>query len=148
MGSSRGFTLIELLVVMVLISVLASIALPTYRDLRIRAEIANAVGEVAAVQQEINEFRIINNRLPNDLAEIGRDAERDPWGRTYLYLRHDVAAEAEKRKDRFLVNVNTDFDLYSLGPDGTSAPAFTDSTAWDDIVRANDGGFIGLAEVF
>ena len=146
--STRGYTLIELLVVMVLIGILASIALPTFRDLRIRAEIANAVGEISAIQQEITEFSILNNRLPNNLSEIGRDGELDPWGRSYVYLNHASAAEAEKRKDRFLVNVNADYDLYSLGPDGATQPPFTDATAWDDVVRANDGGFVGLAEVF
>jgi general secretion pathway protein G len=43
------------------------------------------------------------------------------------------------------VPVNSTFDLYSLGPDGKSSPPFTAAPSQDDIVRANDGGFIGLA---
>jgi general secretion pathway protein G len=53
-----------------------------------------------------------------------------------------------KRKDRFLVPVNSTYDLYSLGKDGKSRRSFTASASHDDIVRANDGGFIGLASNF
>lgn len=147
-NDNKGYTLIELLVVMSLIGILASIAIPTYEGLRGQAQVANAVGEISALQQEITEFRILNNRLPTSLAEIDRAGELDPWGRTYVYLNHGGAAESEKRKDQFLVNVNGDFDLYSLGPDGATAVPFSASAAGDDVVRANDGGFIGLARVF
>jgi general secretion pathway protein G len=43
------------------------------------------------------------------------------------------------------VPINSDFDLYSVGRDGQSAPALTARVSHDDVVRANDGGFIGLA---
>jgi general secretion pathway protein G len=147
-NDNQGYTLIELLVVMSLIGILASIAIPTFEDLRGRAQVANAVGEISALQQDINEFRILNNRLPTNLAEVGRSTELDPWGRAYVFLSHFGAAEAEKRKDQFLVTVNGDFDLYSLGPDGVTDVAFSAAAASDDVVRANDGGFIGLAEIF
>jgi general secretion pathway protein G len=53
---------------------------------------------------------------------------------------------AEVRKDRNLVPINTDFDLYSVGPDGDSQAPLTAAASRDDIVRANDGRFIGKAE--
>ena len=147
-NDNQGYTLIELLVVMTLIGILAAIAVPTFEDVRVQAQVANAIGELDALQQEITEFQILNNRLPVNLAEVGRGAELDPWGQAYVYLDHAGAGEADKRKDQFLVNVNTDFDLYSMGPDGATAPAFSVATAQDDIVRANDGGFVGLAGRF
>ena len=49
------------------------------------------------------------------------------------------------RKDKNLVPVNTDYDLYSMGEDGRSVGPFTAKASRDDIVRANDGGFVGLA---
>ena len=52
------------------------------------------------------------------------------------------------RKDRFLVPINTDFDLYSMGADGASVGPLTSAVSRDDIVRANDGGFVGLASDF
>ena len=143
-----GFTLIELVIVVVIIGVLAGIAMPSYQGMRERAQIAGAIAEIASLQQEIVEFRILNNRMPTDLAEIGRGSDLDPWGQPYSYLDHDGAPEASKRKDRFLVNVNDDYDLYSLGPDGDTQPPFTDALSRDDVVRANDGGFVGLASVF
>ena len=49
------------------------------------------------------------------------------------------------RKDRFLVPINSCYDLYSMGKDGQSVPPLTAKASWDDIVRANDGAFVGLA---
>ena len=49
------------------------------------------------------------------------------------------------RKDHSLVPINTDFDLYSMGPDGRSSPPLTAKASRDDIVRANDGAFVGVA---
>lgn len=147
-NDNQGYTLIELLVVMSLIGILASIAIPTYEDLRIDAQTTNAIGELDALQQEITEFQILNNRLPVNLAEVGRGSELDPWGQSYVYLVHASAGEAEKRKDQLLVNVNTDYDLYSVGPDGATAPAFSVAAAQDDVVRANDGGFVGQARMY
>jgi len=55
---------------------------------------------------------------------------------------------AQARKDRFLVPINTDFDLYSMGKDGESVPALTAAKSRDDVVRAANGAFIGLASKF
>ena len=49
------------------------------------------------------------------------------------------------RKDHNLHPLNSDFDLYSMGPDGESQPALTAKASWDDIIRASDGGFVGRA---
>jgi general secretion pathway protein G len=55
---------------------------------------------------------------------------------------------AQARKDRFLVPINTDFDLYSMGKDGKSVPSLTAAASRDDVVRAANGAFIGLASRF
>jgi general secretion pathway protein G len=52
------------------------------------------------------------------------------------------------RKDRFLVPINSDFDLYSMGKDGESVPPLTAQKSRDDIIRANDGAYIGPAYAF
>jgi general secretion pathway protein G len=54
----------------------------------------------------------------------------------------------QPRKDRFLVPINTDFDLYSVGRDGESVPSLTAAKSRDDVVRAANGAFIGLASRF
>lgn len=52
------------------------------------------------------------------------------------------------RKDRFLVPINSDFDLYSMGKDRETVAPLTAKKSHDDIVRANDGAFVGLASEF
>jgi len=54
----------------------------------------------------------------------------------------------QARKDRFLVPLNSDYDLYSKGQDGESVAPLTAAKSRDDIIRANDGGFIGLASEY
>ncbi len=54
----------------------------------------------------------------------------------------------QARKDRFLVPINSDYDLYSKGQDGESVAPLTAKKSQDDVVRANDGAFVGLAVNF
>jgi general secretion pathway protein G len=49
------------------------------------------------------------------------------------------------RKDKNLVPINTQYDLYSMGADGQSVPPLTAKASRDDVVMANDGTYIGLA---
>ena len=71
----------------------------------------------------------------------------DPWGNAYVYLSFEgLRGLGRMRKDKNLVPVNSDFDLYSMGPDGRTALPFTAAASRDDIVRANDGGYVGKAE--
>ena len=52
------------------------------------------------------------------------------------------------RKDRFLHPINSDYDLYSMGKDGESVEPLTAKKSHDDVIRANDGSFVGLAVEF
>ena len=74
---------------------------------------------------------------------------RDPWGAAYAYVNHaDVSGPGAFRKDKNIVPINSDFDLWSKGKDGASAPALTANPSRDDVIRANDGGFFGLASKY
>jgi general secretion pathway protein G len=55
---------------------------------------------------------------------------------------------AKPRKDRFLVPINSDYDLYSMGPDGESVEPLTAAKSHDDIIRASNGAYVGVAENF
>ena len=73
---------------------------------------------------------------------------RDPWGHAYQYLNHATAkGKGAFRKDKRIVPINTDYDLYSMGKDGQSVAPLTAKASRDDIVRANDGRFVGLASL-
>lgn len=141
-----GFTLIEVLIVAVIMGALAALAVPGYQRVVERARITKAIGDLTVVGQAAQEYYLVNDEFPPDLAAIGYDGLLDPWGNAYQYLRVQGASRGQLRKDRFLVPVNSDFDLYSMGPDGRSQPPFTAAASRDDIVRANDGGFVGIAQ--
>ena len=55
---------------------------------------------------------------------------------------------SQPRKDRFLHPINSDYDLYSMGKDGESMEPLTAQKSHDDVIRANDGSFVGLAVEF
>lgn len=58
------------------------------------------------------------------------------------------ASKGKPRKDRFLHPINSDYDLYSMGKDGESVEPLTAKKSHDDVIRANDGSFVGLAVEF
>ena len=144
-----GFTLIELLMVVVIIGLLAQVGSQKYWGYLDRVKVAKAIGDIKAIQTDIDSFENENNRLPIDLAEIGRTTLLDPWGNAYEYLPFPGGnPPGQARKDRSLVPINSTYDLYSSGPDGASVGPLTAARSRDDIVRANDGGFIGAAVNF
>ena len=144
--TERGFTLIELLAVMSIIGMLSALAIPRLDSTVEKARVARAIGDIKAVQTDL----MTSDTLPDNLAGIGHGTLLDPWGRPYQYNKFDPSRRVPHgaRRDRFLVPINSEFDLYSLGKDGRSSPPLQAGPSRDDIVRGNDGGFIGLATKF
>ena len=140
--------MIELVMILGLIGVLATIAVLVYGDITERTRVAKAMADIVTLDSEISTFEMMNERLPNDLAEINRAGFLDPWGNPYQYLNFAVSGNANCRKDHALHPLNTEFDLYSMGKDGQSQPPLTASQSRDDVVRANDGQYVGLAANF
>ncbi len=148
-----GFTMIEMLIVMAIIGTLLAIALPMLRSALETARVARAIGDIGALQTDMASFEAGGTGLPETLADIGRGTLRDPWGTPYQYLNFHIeeggggkgSPPSGARKDRFLVPINSTYDPYSVGKDGKTVAALTAKASQDDIVRANDGGFIGLA---
>lgn len=56
-----------------------------------------------------------------------------------------VPVAATRRCDRFMYPLNTDYDLFSLGPNGRTAVSLGEAVGQDDVIRANNGGFFGIA---
>jgi general secretion pathway protein G len=44
--------------------------------------------------------------------------------------------------------LNTDYDLFSLGPDGLTSVSLGTNVGLDDVIRANNGGFFGPASEY
>jgi general secretion pathway protein G len=142
----NGFTLIEILLVMAIVGTLSAIAVPKFHDAVDKAKVARAIEDISALQADVIGYAAGHDSLPVSLVQAGRGAMTDPWGNLYRYVRFDPkGGVGQARKDRFLVPINSDFDLYSMGKDGQSAPGLTAKPSRDDIIRANDGSFIGLA---
>jgi general secretion pathway protein G len=111
-----------------------------------QARIAKAVGDIHAIGTDIEGYELINRVYPRTLADIGYGNFNDPWGNPYQYLNFAGAqGKGKMRKDRFLVPINTFFDLYSMGPDGSSVAPLTAKASQDDIIWANDGDYVGPA---
>jgi len=144
----RGFTVVELLIVVVVCALLMSIAVPTYQSHVLRGKDAVANTDISEIELAISHYEVSNNgALPPDLAAVSMDTKLDPWGNPYRYLNTTGLNGNGQgiRKIKNLVPVNTDYDLYSIGPDGRTTGALTAAASQDDIIRANNGAYIGLA---
>ena len=130
-------------------SLLAAVAIPSYDQFVDRAKNAKAVEDIVSISKEIDRFRLKNNeQFPAVLNELPIEIPKDPWGAQYHYIITGTTGPGEDavRKNGKHSPLNSDFDLYSMGADGDSDGALSARTSRDDIVRANNGAFIGLGE--
>lgn len=148
----RAFTLIELIVAMAIIGVLAVVAVPIYSDYIDSVRVVQAVSDIGAIATSLITYQISTGKFPASLAEVGAQNYLDPWKNPYQYLNlsdpSDKSSKGKARKDHSLVPINSDFDLYSTGKDGKSVSPLTAKASRDDIVRANNGRYIGLASQY
>jgi general secretion pathway protein G len=144
------FTFIELMIAILIIAILVSIAIPLSAKFKKEAQIELAIAEMGIIEKKIGNFVKKNGKLPEDLSSIELENKTDPWGRPYRYIKiygsDDVQnGSAKPKKNQSQQALNTDFDLYSVGQDGNSAALLTEQISLDDIIRANNGAFMGLA---
>ena len=136
------------MLVVLLVGVLAAVALPAYGTYQKRIRTSHAVAEIGAMSALVNAYWHEHRGHPPDLAAIGWGGRLDPWGNPYVYYDVEANGRGHARKDHALNPINSDFDLYSMGPDGKSKPQITQKDSVDDIIRASDGRFIGVAADF
>jgi general secretion pathway protein G len=140
--------LTELLIAVAIIAVLTAIAVPSYSGYRDRVLVAQAKSDIKALESGIAQYYADNRRFPDSLADIGKAGMLDPWNHPYEFLNLTTPSPGlmgKRRKDKNLVPINSDYDLYSKGKDGQSQAPLTAQHSRDDIVRASDGRFVGLA---
>jgi general secretion pathway protein G len=146
---SAGFTVIELLIALAILSVLGTVGVSMYQDYQERARVYAASADIGSMAAAIQQYTTDNHALPDSLSQVGLAGKLDPWGRRYEYynlVSHNGNGRA--RKDKKLNPLNTDFDLYSIGKDGGTSSSLQAKQSRDDVVRARDGRFVGLASDF
>ena len=137
--------------VLAIIATLSAISLPHLVKALKQTQQDKAADDIRRIEQLVLNYQLEYGELPDSLDQLGVGVLLDPWGNPYQYLRiagGDKQAKGHWRKDRFLVPINSDFDLYSMGEDGKSSPPLTAEPSQDDIIRGADGTFVGLASEY
>ena len=142
----RGLTIIELVIGVAIVAVLTAVAVPQYVGYLKRVELKQAVADIRMLEALIGRFHTEMGTPPDDLSGVVDPLPIDPWGNPYEYIKIAGEDNPACRKDKNLHPLNSDYDLYSKGADGDSKLPLTAKASHDDVIRANDGAFVGLAE--
>ena len=164
-AGDRGFTLIEIAIVLAIVAILSTLAVTAYTRYIDQSRVKLTIRNIRILEQAIKTFELENMRLPNNVNELGPVAlldEKgrtvtqsppfsDPWGHGYRYtnIRNDnPPAYPNARRDRGNKPLSIDFDLYSMGANGITAKPVASVEGGDDIVRANNGAYVGLGAMY
>ena len=137
------------MIVIAMLGTLAGIAIPMYSVYVDKAKITRIIADMTIIQREIAGFEADSETYPITLAQIGFGNRLDPYGNPYQYLSTTSSKwKSKHRQDAMMNPLNRDFDLYSMGRDGKSNRLLNAKASRDDIVRAAEGKYIGLAIEF
>jgi general secretion pathway protein G len=147
-----GFTLLELVIACAVAALLLGLAVPTYFSRVNKLKVTQAKQDLVTLSAGIERYRTVHDfKLPDTLNDVLHQDMNDPWGHPYQYLNFSSGAPGIKgkiRKDHNLHPLNSEFDLYSMGADGTSSAPLTAKASRDDVIWARDGSFVGLGADF
>lgn len=126
--TQSGFTLVEIMVVVVIIGLLAAFIVPRVMGRVDDARVTKARADIQAIETALTLYRLDNGRYPttgDGLSALSGGAEGylarvsdDPWGQPYQYRNPGTRG--------------SEFDLFSLGPNGVE-----DAAGGDDIGNWN-----------
>jgi general secretion pathway protein G len=145
-----GYTLIEIMMAIAVLAILAAVGVQSYASYIERTKVVQAVTDIGGMQTKIDQYALNNEyNYPISLADIGMGGKLDPWKRPYVYVNLNLKkGYGDSRRDKHYNPINTDYDLYSVGKDGQTQRPLNHKDSLDDVVRAADGKFIGLARDF
>lgn len=144
----KGFTLTELIVALAILAILGSISIPLYKNYQDRMNLNQAKTDIQKITVVIQNYFLKHSGYPETLSDVHMAHLKDPWDNAYVYLNIATADGSKPRQDRSLKPINSDYDLYSKGKDGYSTKNIGARESRDDIIRANNGGYVGLAEEY
>ena len=148
MKNSTGYTLTEIALVLTILTLLFGVITPVYTSYVNAVKTDTVVDQLQEISNAIDKYFLDNGVYPDSLADIFSPVPLDPWGHPYQYLKIMGTPESglgAMRKDKNLIPINSDYDLYSMGPDGKSTSPLTAKISQDDIVRGRNGSFYGVA---
>lgn len=146
-----AFTIIEMMIALGVLGILVVVSQSLYSGYQERARAGQATADLRSIATRVEQFRIEFGRLPSALDRAMNPVPADPWGLPYRYLVIEGAPPSvmgQVRMDKNLVPLNSDFDLYSRGPDGESRSPLTAKQSQDDVIRASNGHYFGPASGF
>ncbi|MEK8024236.1 MAG: prepilin-type N-terminal cleavage/methylation domain-containing protein [Candidatus Hydrogenedentota bacterium] len=165
--SRRGFTLVEMLIAVAIIGILAVLSIPRILYALETSRVARAVAEIRAFHEEIEVFRTTHvGGVPIDWSTFHKGSvPKDPWGNDYIFnsfnstiamplvplpilpagVSNGLNTSLARRRNGSLAPINSKYDLFSEGADGDWLQFLIAAVSQDDVIMANDGGYIGLA---
>jgi general secretion pathway protein G len=127
--SKKGFTLVELLLVVVILGALAAMIVPRLVGRTEQAKISIAKADITSnIPLALDLYELDNGRYPSSLqALITNPGGSKSWNGPYI-KREPIDPWGNEYKYRYPPSSGRDYDLYSLGPDGTEGT--DDITNW------------------
>ncbi|MEX2523905.1 MAG: prepilin-type cleavage/methylation domain-containing protein [Gammaproteobacteria bacterium] len=147
----HGITMVEFIMSVMLVTLMLTLMVPAALRLIDDAREDNVISQLEEIQERIDDFYKSNSRYPISLVEIYESVPMDPWNNPYQYLSLSDGLQktrGQARKYKGMKLINSDYDLYSMGPDGKSVPPLTAEASRDDVIRAQNGKFIGNVSDF
>ena len=145
----RRITFVELILVLLFVVMLAGLGTIAYTQYRDNVNRARAITDIRTIEHDIYIYEGHPGKLPDSLDQMGEDLLFDAWGNQYQYHNTKTGnGNGQQRFDKLANPLNVDFDLYSVGKNGMSAPGLDKPESQDDVVRADNGEFVGMASEF
>lgn len=143
----KRFSLIELLLSIAVIFILLGMSVKLMSISIKRAKIVRAITEIRNIQTAIEAYQDEHRKeVPDRFEALNINTVYDPWKTAYHYQNYKQIPKGQRRKDKNMNPLNSDYDLWSNGPDGKTAYQVNSAFGHDDIIRAADGQFIGVAD--